>query len=48
MKHRVLQIYFDENGENGLREYVTAELKRCADAVRESVARNRFLNPRGA
>jgi arabinosaccharide transport system substrate-binding protein len=39
-------LYFLDHGEDGLREYVASELKRCADAVRESLARNRFLNPK--
>jgi arabinosaccharide transport system substrate-binding protein len=36
-------IYFDAHGESGMREYARGELRRCADLVREQMARNRFL-----
>ena len=36
-------IYYADHGERGLREYTRAELKRCADRVRELIARNVFL-----
>ena len=36
-------LYHKEHGEDGLREYAQAELKRCADRVRASVQRNVFL-----
>jgi arabinosaccharide transport system substrate-binding protein len=35
--------YYNEHGEEGLREYAQAELKRCADHVRTIVDRNVFL-----
>jgi hypothetical protein len=38
-------VYFDENGDAGLREYVQSELKRCADQVRRQIHRNVFINP---
>lgn len=37
------RIYYERNGDEGLREYVKKELTRTADYVRELVARNRFL-----
>jgi arabinosaccharide transport system substrate-binding protein len=36
--------YYAEHGEQGLREYTLAELKRAADEVRTVMQRNRFLN----
>src|SRR5687768_11606119 len=36
-------LYYDEHGEQGLREFARAELRRCADLVRVQVGRNRFL-----
>jgi arabinosaccharide transport system substrate-binding protein len=41
-------LYFDEHGEQGMKEFARNELTRCADLVRASMARNRFLNPRVA
>jgi arabinosaccharide transport system substrate-binding protein len=41
-------IYYKEHGEQGLREYARAELKRCADRVRIRVNRNVFLHPKQA
>ncbi len=40
--------YYKIHGENGLREYARAELKRCADHVRLVMARNVFLKPQPA
>jgi arabinosaccharide transport system substrate-binding protein len=37
------RLYHARHGENGLREYTAAELRRCADRVREVMARNVFL-----
>src|SRR4051794_11705448 len=37
-------IYYDEHGDDGLTEFVKAELKRCADQVRERIHRNVFFN----
>jgi arabinosaccharide transport system substrate-binding protein len=36
-------IYYDEHGEDGMREDARSELKRCADLVRQQMVRNRFL-----
>jgi arabinosaccharide transport system substrate-binding protein len=36
-------IYYAQHGDNGLRAYTAAELKRCADRVRMAMARNKFL-----
>jgi arabinosaccharide transport system substrate-binding protein len=41
-------IYYQKHGDEGLRDYARAELKRCADAVRALVARNVFLRPETA
>jgi arabinosaccharide transport system substrate-binding protein len=37
-------IFYKQHGEEGLRDYARAELKRCADQVRVRVNRNVFLN----
>jgi arabinosaccharide transport system substrate-binding protein len=37
-------LYYQEHGEDGLRDFARSELKRCADRAREIVRRNRFLN----
>jgi arabinosaccharide transport system substrate-binding protein len=37
------RVYYAENGDKGLREYATAELKRTADRVRLLMNRNVFL-----
>jgi hypothetical protein len=34
------RLYYAEHGEDGLREYTRAELKRMADRIREIVKRN--------
>jgi hypothetical protein len=36
-------VYYDEHGDDGLADYTKAELKRCADQVRERIHRNVFL-----
>ena len=36
-------LYHREHGDAGLREYTRAELARCADIVRRTIARNAFL-----
>ena len=38
-------VYYKTHGDTGLRDYARAELKRCADRVRLSMARNVFLHP---
>lgn len=38
-----VSLYYDANGDKGLREYALKELKRTADQVRERIARNPFL-----
>ena len=38
-------LYHAKHGEDGLREYTRAELKRGAARVREIIERNRFLRP---
>lgn len=35
-------VYFERNGDRGLREYIRSELRRTAQQVREQIARNRF------
>jgi arabinosaccharide transport system substrate-binding protein len=35
--------YFEQHGEEGMRDYTAAELKRCADQVRRLMDRNIFL-----
>jgi hypothetical protein len=37
-------VYYDEHGDDGLREYAQSELKRCADQVRVRIHRNVFLS----
>jgi arabinosaccharide transport system substrate-binding protein len=37
-----IKLYYERNGERGLEEFARAELKRCADRVREVIARNAF------
>ena len=37
-------IHYAEHGEDGLREFVRAELHRSADRLREVVSRSVFLN----
>jgi hypothetical protein len=36
-------LYYQDRGEEGLREYTKSELKRCADRIREEMDRNVFL-----
>jgi arabinosaccharide transport system substrate-binding protein len=40
-----ISLYYQRNGDDGLREYADKELKRCADRVRILVGRNVFLRP---
>jgi arabinosaccharide transport system substrate-binding protein len=35
--------YYSKHGEDGFQEYVRADLKRCADLVRQAMARNVFF-----
>lgn len=37
-----IKLYYETKGEDGLDEYARKELKRCADRVREIIARNAF------
>jgi arabinosaccharide transport system substrate-binding protein len=36
-------LYYQDHGEEGLRDYTRGELKRCADRIREQMDRNVFL-----
>jgi len=38
-------IYYEKNGDNGLREYITEKLKQKADYIRRVMNRNVFLRP---
>ncbi len=38
------KLYYEEQGDKGLREYVASELKRTADQVRRQIQRNVFLS----
>jgi ABC-type glycerol-3-phosphate transport system substrate-binding protein len=40
-----VRLYHAKNGNDGLREYAAAELKKRADDIRRIAARNVFLNP---
>jgi arabinosaccharide transport system substrate-binding protein len=41
-------LYYQDHGDDGLREYAKADLKRCADQVRVIINRNVFLSgPQG-
>jgi arabinosaccharide transport system substrate-binding protein len=37
-------IYYSDHGDDGLHDFAARELHRCAELVREQVARNRFLH----
>jgi len=36
-------LYYESNGDRGLEDFARAEVRRCAQLVREQMARNRFL-----
>lgn len=39
-----IKLYYEQNGDKGLEDYARQELKRCADRVREIIARNAFYS----
>ena len=40
-------LYYQAHGDEGLREFIDAELRRCADYVRQVMNRNVFLAKKG-